>query len=71
VQRRFHDLVTEKLVAAQRQIVELTALADQLRHAAAHLAGPAVDGPCSEACACSALDAAVAPLRLTTEEVGR
>jgi MerR family copper efflux transcriptional regulator len=71
VQRRFHDLVTDKLVEAQRQIAELTALADQLRHAAAQLAGPAVDGPCSEACACSALDDATAPVRLTTKVVRR
>ena len=32
--------------------IELTALADQLRHAAAQLAGPATDGPCDETCAC-------------------
>lgn len=67
VQRHFHDLVTGKLAETQRQIAELTALADQLRHAAARLAGPAVDGPCSEACACSALDAATAPVRLTAK----
>jgi DNA-binding transcriptional MerR regulator len=63
VQRRFHDLITEKLAATQRQVAELSALADQLRQAATQLAGPAVDGPCSEACACSALGAATAPLR--------
>jgi MerR family transcriptional regulator, copper efflux regulator len=55
VQRRFHDLVTTKLAEAQRQIDDLTALTAQLREAAAQLAGPAVDGPCSEACACLAL----------------
>lgn len=60
VQRHFHDLVTTKLADTQRQIDELTALADQLRHAAAQLAGPAVDGPCSEGCACLALEAATA-----------
>ena len=48
VQKRFHDLVTTKLADAERQIAELTALADQLRHAAAQLAGPAPDGPCNE-----------------------
>jgi MerR family copper efflux transcriptional regulator len=69
VQRRFHDLVTGKLADAQRQIAELTALTDELRHAAAQLAGPAVDGPCSEACACSALDVAAPTARLT--EAGR
>lgn len=52
VQRRFHELVTTKLGQAERQIAELTALADQLRHAAAQLAGPATDGPCDETCVC-------------------
>jgi MerR family copper efflux transcriptional regulator len=55
VQKRFHDLVTTKLAETQRQIAELTALADQLHHAATQLAGPALDGPCSESCACLAL----------------
>jgi DNA-binding transcriptional MerR regulator len=61
VQKRFHELVTAKLVAAERQIAELTALADQLREAAGHLAGPPLDGPCSEGCACQALDLALDP----------
>jgi len=56
VQKRFHDLVTAKLAAAERQIIELTALADQLRQAAGLLAGPATDGPCDEGCACMLLD---------------
>jgi DNA-binding transcriptional MerR regulator len=67
VQKRFHDLVTEKLAAAERQIAELTALAEQLRHAATQLAGPPVDGPCDEGCACAALDTALAPVRLGTK----
>lgn len=62
VQHRFHDLVTSKLAETQRQIDELTALADQLRNAALQLAGPATDGPCSEACACLAIDGAAAPV---------
>jgi MerR family transcriptional regulator, copper efflux regulator len=53
VQRRFHDLVTTKLADAEHQIVELTALVEQLQDAAAHLAGPATDGPCDEMCACA------------------
>jgi MerR family transcriptional regulator, copper efflux regulator len=65
VQKRFHDLVTTKLADAQRQIAELAALSDQLRHAAAQLAGPAIDGPCNEDCACLALDAALAPVTVT------
>jgi MerR family transcriptional regulator, copper efflux regulator len=65
VQKRFHDLVTDKLADTQRQIAELTALSQQLRDAAAQLAGPAIDGPCNEGCACLALDNALAPIRLT------
>jgi DNA-binding transcriptional MerR regulator len=61
VQKRFHELVTAKLEAAERQIAELTALAGQLRVAASHLAGPPVDGACSEGCACQALDLALDP----------
>lgn len=71
VQRRFHDLVTAKLTDAQRQIAELTALTDQLRHAAAQLAGPAVDGPCKEDCVCLASDVALAPVDLTTKPAAR
>jgi DNA-binding transcriptional MerR regulator len=52
VQRRFHELLTAKIDAAQRQIDDLTALVGQLHDAAAHLQGPAVDGPCSTGCAC-------------------
>src|SRR5918994_5856757 len=37
VQRRFHELVTDKLAETQRQVAELTVLAEQLRQAAAHL----------------------------------
>jgi MerR family transcriptional regulator, copper efflux regulator len=70
VQRRFHDLVTDKLAETQRQIAELTALADQLRHAALQLSGPATDGPCDERCACVTLEGAVAPVALMTK-VGR
>jgi MerR family copper efflux transcriptional regulator len=71
VQKRFHDLVTARLADAERQIAELTALAEQLRHAATQLAGPATDGPCDEGCACLALDNALAPVELTTKEPAR
>ena len=57
VQRRFHELLTGKIADAQRQIDELTALVGQLHEAASHLAGPAIDGPCSIECACMALGA--------------
>ena len=52
VQRRFHELVTEKIHATQQQIVELIAFASQLQTAAAHLGGPSMDGPCGDDCAC-------------------
>ena len=67
VQRRLHDLVTEKLAEAQRQIEELTAFRDQLGHAATQLTGPATDGPCSEECACLAIDHALTPVPLTAK----
>ena len=69
VQRRFHDLVTDKLAETERRIAELTALADQLRHAALLLSGPATDGPCDERCACTALDVATAPVGQSTGDV--
>lgn len=52
VQRRFHDLITGKIADARCQITELTELMEQLEIAAARMAGPAVDGPCGEDCAC-------------------
>lgn len=52
VQRRFHELVTAKIRATQRQLAELSAFADQLRTAAEHLSGDPVEGPCEAGCAC-------------------
>jgi MerR family transcriptional regulator, copper efflux regulator len=52
VQRRFHELVTDKITGAQRQIMELTALTAQLQTAASQLSGQPVDGPCGADCAC-------------------
>jgi len=52
VQRRFHDLVTDKIAASEGQVADLMAFAAQLAGAAAQLAGVAVDGPCGENCAC-------------------
>ena len=52
VQRRFHELVTTKIALAERQIDELRAFTVQLRDAAEQLAGPALDGPCDDRCAC-------------------
>lgn len=61
VQRRLHELVTDKLRDTERQIAELTQLADQLRTTATRLAGPAVDGPCDASCACCALEIGARP----------
>jgi DNA-binding transcriptional MerR regulator len=52
VQSRFHELITEKIADAARQIAELTELKAQLEGAATLLAGPATDGPCGPECAC-------------------
>jgi DNA-binding transcriptional MerR regulator len=54
VQRRLHELVTDKLHSTQTRIAELTAFASQLQTTASRLDGPAVDGPCAEGCACLA-----------------
>jgi hypothetical protein len=67
VQKRLHDLVTTKLAEAQQKIEELTAFREQLHRAAANLTGPAPDGPCSETCACMALDGALAPVPLISK----
>ena len=67
VQVRFHDLVTTNLADAQRQIDELTALSRRLREVADRLAGPAVDGPCSDGCACQALGAELTSIAPTTK----
>jgi MerR family transcriptional regulator, copper efflux regulator len=54
VQRRFHELVSAKVAEAQRQVAELVTFTAELNRAAAQLAGPAVDGPCSDGCVCLA-----------------
>lgn len=54
VQRRFHDLVSDKIASAHRQIAELTAFTAQLQAAGARLGQAPVDGPCRETCACVA-----------------
>jgi DNA-binding transcriptional MerR regulator len=66
VQRRLHELVTEKIGRAQRQVVELTAFASQLQQAASQLGGTPSDGPCGEGCACLAptASASTAPVVL-------
>ena len=60
VQRRFHELITDKIRDAETQVAELTAFAAQLRASAEQLAGDPVDGPCGPDCACLTVDAAEA-----------
>ena len=52
VQRRLHELVTDKLVDAQRSRTELVHLIAQLGTAAGRLGGDPVDGACRPGCAC-------------------
>jgi DNA-binding transcriptional MerR regulator len=52
VQRRFHELVTDKIADSQLRIAELTAFTAQLQTAAGQLNEEPVDGACSDACAC-------------------
>jgi DNA-binding transcriptional MerR regulator len=59
VQRRFHDLVTDKLAAARRREREMAALTEQLESVAEQLAGEPSDGPCGDTCACMAGEPAV------------
>jgi DNA-binding transcriptional MerR regulator len=65
VQRRFHDLVTDKLQTTQRQVTELVAFASQLQTAAARLETPSIDGPCDSDCACMAENDSAAPTPVT------
>lgn len=53
-QRRLHDLVTDKLAAARRQVADASATAARLERAEARLRQEPVDGPCSDGCACAA-----------------
>ena len=56
VQRRFHELITDKIRAAESQVSELTAFTSQLRASAEQLATEPVDGPCGADCACVTVD---------------
>ena len=72
MQRRFHQLVTDKIRDADTQVGELTAFATQLRAAAEQLAGDPLDGPCGPDCACLTVDVApTAVLEPTTVTMGR
>lgn len=52
VQRRLHELVTEKIALARLQTADLSAFSIQLRAAATRLGSDPIDGPCAESCAC-------------------
>jgi MerR family copper efflux transcriptional regulator len=65
VQRRFHELVTEKIDAAETQVRELTTFATQLRSSADQLSGEPVDGPCGPDCACLTVDVGSIPMAET------
>lgn len=54
VQSQLHDLVTAKVVDAQRRSAELVRFVAQLQIAAAHLGGDPTDGPCRPDCVCLA-----------------
>ncbi len=66
VQRRFHELVTNKIEDARTQLLELTTLIGQLHDAAERLSGEALDGPCGDDCACLADDRREARPRVGT-----
>ena len=68
VQRRLHQLVTDKIDSAQRQLAEVTTFTAQLRTAAAQLADEPTDGPCDDGCAClTAPSAEAVPIACTLE----
>ena len=52
VQDRLRSLVANKLVASQRQIVELMTLTSELQRAAATLEAHRPEGPCDDSCGC-------------------
>ena len=61
VQRRFHELITDKIRAAESQVNDLTTFATQLRASAEQLAGEPLDGPCGPDCACLTVDTVAVP----------
>ena len=74
MQRRFHDLVTDKIRTADIQIGELRVLTEQLRRAAEQLAAEPLDGPCDADCACATatqpMTTVPVPLGTKTVDVG-
>jgi MerR family transcriptional regulator, copper efflux regulator len=62
VQRRFHELISDKIRDAETQVDELSAFAAQLRASAEQLVGEPLDGPCGPDCACLTVHAVGAPV---------
>jgi DNA-binding transcriptional MerR regulator len=56
VQDRLRALVGDKLSDAQERIAELVAFTDELQRVSGALAGHTPDGPCDDACGCTAPD---------------
>lgn len=52
VQRRLHELVTDKIADARRRSTELIRFTAQLQEAGANLRSQPVDGACDDGCAC-------------------
>ena len=52
IQERLRQLVADKLADAEREIVNLMAFSEELRHAAATLERHRPIGPCDERCGC-------------------
>lgn len=71
VQRRFHELITDKIRAADAQVRELTAFTTQLRASADRLSGEPVDGPCGSDCACLAAELEAPESESATVNAGR
>ena len=58
VQRRLHELVTDKIADARRRSADLVRFTAELQTAATHLGAKPVDGACGSACACLGGDTA-------------
>lgn len=69
--RLYDDDTLDRLAFIARAKQLGCTLTAQLRDAATHLEGPAVDGPCSAGCACVALGAERAAVALTSTSAPR
>lgn len=62
VQRQMRDVVARRLAETEERIANLQRVAEELRRTEGRLAGPAMGGTCSDACACAALAGEPAPV---------